>query len=80
MPTVAWNPWTDIRFRDDMKQLNIPFPFGPMDDNTLKKIIQAYNAATTYMDDQIGQLIPYIDNNTIIVITGDHGKIIFLII
>ena len=27
-PTVAWNPWTDMRLRDDIKELNVSFPFG----------------------------------------------------
>lgn len=27
---VSWNPWTDIRERDDVKALNVPFPFGPL--------------------------------------------------
>ena len=30
MPDVAWNPWTDVRERDDIKALNISFPFGHM--------------------------------------------------
>lgn len=46
----------------------------------MKKIIQAYNAATTYVDDLIGKILDHIDNNTIVVITGDHGNIIFLYI
>lgn len=57
-----------------MKQLNISFPFGPVPDETIRKIIQAYNSATTYIDDQIGQILSHTDNNTIIVITGDHGN------
>lgn len=57
-----------------MKQLNISFPFGPMPDEVISKIIQAYNSATTYIDDQIGQLLSHTDNNTIVVITGDHGN------
>lgn len=57
-----------------MKQNNISFPFGPIKDDIIKKIIQAYNAATTYVDDQIGHLLNHIDNKTIIVITGDHGN------
>lgn len=73
LPTVAWNPWTDIRDRDDIAALNVSFPFGPMPDEMTKKIIQHYNAATTYIDDLIGQLLSYVDNNTIIVLTGDHG-------
>lgn len=27
---VAWNPWADIRQRDDVKMLNVSFPFGPL--------------------------------------------------
>jgi hypothetical protein len=27
---VAWNPWTDLRERDDVAALNISFPFGPI--------------------------------------------------
>ncbi|KAG5893571.1 hypothetical protein JTB14_028338 [Gonioctena quinquepunctata] len=73
LPLVAWNPWTDIRWRDDMKLLDIPFPFGPMPDDTVKKIIQAYNAATSYIDDLIGKLLRNVDRNTIIVLTSDHG-------
>lgn len=75
LPTVAWNPWTDIRWRDDMKLLNISFPFGPMPDEITKKIIQAYNAATTYIDDLFGQLVQNVDDNTIIILTGDHGNV-----
>jgi hypothetical protein len=30
LPTVAWNPWTDIREREDVQALNISFPFGPV--------------------------------------------------
>lgn len=30
LPTVAWNPWTDVRRRDDISRLNISFPFGQM--------------------------------------------------
>jgi hypothetical protein len=27
---VAWNPWTDLREREDVAALNVSFPFGPM--------------------------------------------------
>lgn len=30
LPTVAWNPWTDLREREDVAALNVSFPFGPM--------------------------------------------------
>lgn len=28
LPTVAYNPWTDIRKREDVQKLNISFPYG----------------------------------------------------
>lgn len=73
LPKVAWNPWNDIRNRDDIKALNISFPFGNVPDGTIKRIIQHYNAAVTYIDDLIGDLLKSIDKNTIVVLIGDHG-------
>lgn len=73
MPEVAWNPWIDIRKRDDIKSLNITFPFGVIPDDYTKKIIQHYDASISYIDDLIGQLLKQVDNKTIIVLTSDHG-------
>lgn len=73
MPTVAWNPWTDIRSREDMALLNISFPFGPMPIDVTRKIAQNYDSAVTYIDDLIGKLIAKIDDDTVVVIIGDHG-------
>lgn len=28
LPGIAWNPWNDIRWRDDIANLNISYPFG----------------------------------------------------
>lgn len=75
---MAWNPWTDLRDRDDIASLNLPVPFGPMPANTSKQIIQNYNAAVSYVDDLIGQLLRKIDKNTIVVLVGDHGNFILL--
>lgn len=76
MPAVAWNPWLDVKSRDDISKLNISFPFGNMPDNITQQIIQAYNAATTYIDDLIGQLLAKVDlQKTIVVLTSDHGKL-----
>ncbi|KAJ8983450.1 hypothetical protein NQ317_013325 [Molorchus minor] len=72
LPDVAWNPWNDIRERDDIKELNVPFPYGPIPDNVLRKIKQAYYASTSYIDDLIGTLMQKVGNNTIVVLTGDH--------
>lgn len=30
LPPVAYNPWTDVRKRDDVQKLNISFPYGPI--------------------------------------------------
>ncbi|KAJ8931406.1 hypothetical protein NQ314_015678 [Rhamnusium bicolor] len=70
---VAWNPWTDIRERDDIKKLNVPFPYGPLPDEIIKDIIQSYNAAVSYIDDLTGKLLKEVKNDTLIVFTGDHG-------
>ncbi|KAK7865418.1 hypothetical protein R5R35_012785 [Gryllus longicercus] len=78
LPTVAWNPWTDVRKREDVAALNVSFPFGPMPDSFARKIKQSYFAAVSYVDDLIGHLLNavrengYFDN-TIIVLIGDHG-------
>lgn len=74
LSTIAWNPWTDVRDREDIVKLNISFPYGVMPDDTMRKIIQSYNAAISYVDDLIGELLQNVDDNTIIVLTSDHGE------
>ncbi|XP_059059979.1 iduronate 2-sulfatase isoform X2 [Achroia grisella] len=70
-PSVAWHPWTDVRHRDDIKRLNISFPYGTMPPEWTLKIRQSYYAAATYVDDLIGELMAVINkNNTIVVLTG----------
>ncbi|KAJ9596318.1 hypothetical protein L9F63_012651, partial [Diploptera punctata] len=78
LPTVSWNPWIDLREREDVSALNVSFPFGPMPDEYGVKIIQSYYAAVTYVDDLVGQLLKKLEtngfsNNTIILLVGDHG-------
>lgn len=78
MPLVAWNPWTDIRQRDDVAALNISFPFGPVPPSFQLKMRQSYFAATSYMDAQVGRLLEALDKfgfagNTIVAFVGDHG-------
>ena len=81
LPTVAWEPWSDVRKREDVIALNVSFPYGPMPDDFSRRIIQHYYAATTYMDDQFGRVLNSLrenglDNNTVIVFFGDHGELI----
>ena len=62
-----------MRSRDDIKALNITFPFGAMPDETIRKIRQCYAASVTYVDDLIGFVLGEIDEDTIVVVMGDHG-------
>ncbi|KAK9875807.1 hypothetical protein WA026_009593 [Henosepilachna vigintioctopunctata] len=74
LPPVAWNPWLDIRKRDDVMKLNVSFPFGRIPDFFMKRIIQYYDASVTYIDDLIGEILRKIEGtNTIVVVTSDHG-------
>lgn len=48
------------------------------DKEGLRKVIQAYLACVTFMDDQVGKVLEALDNskfaeNTIVVFTADHG-------
>lgn len=77
LPSVAWHPWTDIRSREDIRQLNIPFPFGTMPKQWTLKIRQSYFAAAKYVDSLIDVLMSYVDlRKTIVILTSDHGKIV----
>ncbi|CAK1551588.1 unnamed protein product [Leptosia nina] len=74
LPTVAWQPWTDVRRRDDIKRLNITFPFGIMPPEWTLKMKQSYFAASLYVDSLIGKLLDRVDlRKSIIVLTSDHG-------
>ncbi|CAC5407944.1 IDS [Mytilus coruscus] len=78
LPLVAWNPWADLRKRDDVKMLNVSFPYGPLPKHYQLLVRQSYYAATSYMDDQVGQLLKGLEkhnlsSNTVIVFMGDHG-------
>ncbi|XP_039443397.1 iduronate 2-sulfatase [Culex pipiens pallens] len=74
LPSVAWNAYQELRSRDDIKELNVSFPFGPIPDETKVKIRQHYYAAVTYVDELIGKLLAEVNfYNTVIVLTSDHG-------
>eukprot|EP00066_Takifugu_rubripes_P005812 XP_003970139.1 PREDICTED: iduronate 2-sulfatase [Takifugu rubripes] len=78
LPPVAYNPWTDVRKRDDVKQLNISFPYGPVPKDFQLGIRQHYFAAVSYMDAQVGRLLGALDQlnmskDTLVVFTSDHG-------
>lgn len=51
---------------------------GEVDDETARKLIHGYYAATSYMDAQLGRVLDEFDRlglaeNTIVVLWGDHG-------
>ncbi|XP_066415617.1 iduronate 2-sulfatase [Molothrus aeneus] len=78
LPSVAYNPWMDIRQREDVEALNVSFPYGPLPDDFQRRIRQSYYAAVSYLDVQVGLLLSALDdaglsNNTIVVFTADHG-------
>ncbi|XP_068268032.1 iduronate 2-sulfatase [Nyctibius grandis] len=78
LPSVAYNPWMDIRQRDDVEALNVSFPYGPLPDDFQRQIRQSYYAAVSYLDVQVGLLLNALDdvglsNSTIVVFTADHG-------
>ncbi|XP_026847564.1 iduronate 2-sulfatase [Drosophila persimilis] len=74
MPAVAWNPYTDVRARDDFKHLNISFPYGPISRHQAAQIRQAYYASVAYVDDLFGKLLAGLDlQQTVVVVLGDHG-------
>ncbi|XP_073343334.1 iduronate 2-sulfatase [Pagrus major] len=78
LPPVAYNPWSDVRMRDDVQKLNISFPYGPIPKDFQLRIRQHYYAAVSYMDAQVGRLLSTLDelglaDSTMVVFTSDHG-------
>ncbi|CAL1683158.1 unnamed protein product [Lasius platythorax] len=75
---VAYNPWTDLRWRRDIAKLRLKFPWEKIPEKYGKLIIQSYYAAVSYVDNMIGKLIHQlhvsrIRDNTIVILTSDHG-------
>jgi len=54
LPDVAYNPWTDIRKREDVQALNLSFPYGP-----IPKDFQVLVTLRDLVLDDIGNLISY---------------------
>ncbi|XP_066504861.1 iduronate 2-sulfatase isoform X2 [Hoplias malabaricus] len=78
LPNVAYNPWMDIRKREDVQALNISFPYGPVPKDFQLHIRQHYFAAVSYVDAQVGKILQALDDlglskKTIVVFTSDHG-------
>lgn len=78
LPPVAYNPWADVRRRDDVQKLNISFPYGPIPKDFQLRIRQHYYAAVSYVDAQVGRLLGALDglglaDSTVVVLCSDHG-------
>lgn len=78
LPLVAYNPWVDLRLREDVQRLNLSFPFGPIPKDFQLRLRQHYYAAVSYLDSQVGRLLSALDlhrlsHNTTVVFTSDHG-------
>ncbi|KAM8909385.1 iduronate 2-sulfatase isoform 1-T1 [Spinachia spinachia] len=78
LPPVAYNPWTDVRLRDDVQKRNISFPYGPIPKDFQLRIRQHYYAAVSYVDAQVGRLLDALDrlrlaDSTVVVFCSDHG-------
>ncbi|XP_048512115.1 iduronate 2-sulfatase isoform X2 [Athalia rosae] len=76
--SVAYNPWADLRKRDDIKNFWLKFPYQKIPMDYARLIIQSYYAAVTYIDDLIGQLIKQltisdVQCNTTVILMSDHG-------
>ncbi|XP_070616053.1 iduronate 2-sulfatase isoform X2 [Erythrolamprus reginae] len=79
LPSVAYNPWMDLRRREDVAALNLSFPYGPIPEHFQRKIRQSYFASVSYVDMLVGRLLSALDeaelsHNTVVVFTADHGK------
>ncbi|XP_013922359.1 PREDICTED: iduronate 2-sulfatase [Thamnophis sirtalis] len=78
LPPVAYNPWMDLRRREDVAALNLSFPYGPIPEHFQRKIRQSYFASVSYVDTLVGKLLAALDetgfsHNTVVVFTADHG-------
>ncbi|KAL8598684.1 hypothetical protein ACOMHN_033249 [Nucella lapillus] len=78
LPNVSWTPWDELRMYDDIKPMNISYPYGSVPLDYQLKLRQSYSAAASYTDAQVGRVLYALDvlglaNNTIITFHGDHG-------
>ncbi|XP_027391304.1 iduronate 2-sulfatase isoform X2 [Bos indicus x Bos taurus] len=78
LPLVAYNPWMDLRQREDIQALNLSVPYGPIPADFQRKIRQSYFACVSYLDTQVGRLLSALDDlqlasSTIVAFTSDHG-------
>ena len=76
LPSVAWNPYTSLRRREDVARTRPGWPWGPLEPRLGRRIIQGYYSAVSYVDSLVGRLVEAADqrlDDTMIVLTSDHG-------
>ena len=75
LPDVAWNNWNSLKKWEDFKDLKLNHPFAKMPNFHSRELRRFYLAATTYIDDQVGEVLRAIKdkNNTIVALISDHG-------
>ncbi|KAG7278913.1 hypothetical protein CRUP_024922 [Coryphaenoides rupestris] len=74
LPAVAYNPWMDLRLREDVRALNASFPYGPIPKDFQLRIRQHYFAAVSYLDAQVLEsLMPYFSPSAGWSL-GEHGE------
>ena len=71
-PAFAPTTWGELRQYSDIPEA------GPVSDETARKLMHGYHAATSYMDAQLGKVLDALEasglaEKTIIVLWGDHG-------
>ncbi|KAK7097567.1 iduronate 2-sulfatase-like [Littorina saxatilis] len=78
MPYVSFSPWDHLRTFQDIRALNVSWPFGVIPKDFQYLMRQSYSAATSFTDGLVGRVLAALDqsgfaNNTIITFHGDHG-------
>ena len=81
-PDIAWNACGEWKSYKDVQHITKAQGFSrdhPIDDEQTRRQRQAYFAAASYSDAQIGRLLTALDtlgvrNNTVIALWGDHGQ------
>lgn len=74
VPDVSWNPYNDLREREDFRAENVSYPFGPVPAEYAAKLRQHYYASVSYVDELLGGILDLVDfSRTIVVLTSDHG-------
>ena len=78
LPMPGSVPWARSGWGELKNYPDIGHEWDVLDDETSRRLIHGYYAATSYMDAQVGKLLDALErtglvDNTIVVLWGDHG-------